>query len=71
MTKNVEFSGYYFYMKMTIKEDFQICISVTLMCGMSIEQKNVTSRQLKWKIISKRHSKKSHVVFFLFLLQFF
>ena len=39
MTKNVEFSGYYFYMKMTIKEDFQICSSVTLMCGMSIEQK--------------------------------
>ena len=30
MIKNAEFSGYYFYMKMKIKGNIQICISVPL-----------------------------------------
>ena len=28
MIKNTEFSGWYFYMKTNLKEDFEICISV-------------------------------------------
>ena len=48
MIKNAKFSGYYFYMNLTIWRDFQFCISVPLNNGFK-ENSSLNASCVKFK----------------------